>query len=69
MLYNVDLVTEVICHAVCGVFFSASLFRSGVITNIAKSLDILRQNLQSGINKEIAEIIRRYSDVCYHVIY
>lgn len=32
------------------------------ITNSAKSLDILRQNLQKSINKEIAEVIQKYMD-------
>ncbi|XP_055861411.1 mucin-5AC-like isoform X1 [Biomphalaria glabrata] len=36
--------------------------RAGVITNTAKSLDILRQNLQRAINKELTEIIKRYTD-------
>ncbi|CAL1535199.1 unnamed protein product [Lymnaea stagnalis] len=36
--------------------------RAGVITNTAKSLDVLRQNLQRNINKELTEIIKRYTE-------
>ncbi|XP_005110186.1 uncharacterized protein LOC101855298 [Aplysia californica] len=36
--------------------------RAGVIMSTAKSLDVLRQNLQRNINKEISEIIKRYTD-------
>ncbi|KAH9512908.1 hypothetical protein Btru_036983 [Bulinus truncatus] len=36
--------------------------RAGVITSTTKSLDILRQNLQRSINKELTEIIKRYTD-------
>ena len=38
-------------------------FRAGSITNTAKSLDLLRQNLQKHIDKEIDAIIQRYLDV------
>merc|ERR1719483_1684634 len=36
--------------------------RSGVVTSTAKSLDILRQTLQASINKEITEVIRKYTN-------
>lgn len=36
--------------------------RLGFITGTAKSLDILRQNMQKFINKEIDEIIQKYMD-------
>lgn len=34
--------------------------KSGCITSSAKSLDVLRQNLQKSINREIDEILQRY---------
>ncbi len=39
------------------------LSRAGSITNTAKSLDILRVNLQKFINKEIDGIVQKYMDV------
>ncbi|XP_050428548.1 deoxynucleotidyltransferase terminal-interacting protein 1 isoform X2 [Adelges cooleyi] len=38
----------------------ASKMRAKNLVNAAKSLDLLRQNLQSSINKEIDDIIRKY---------
>lgn len=38
-------------------------FRAGLITSTAKSLDILRQNVQRFINKEIDVIIQDYMEV------
>lgn len=37
--------------------------RGRPITNAAKSLDILRQNLQSSINKEIDAVLKKYLEV------
>lgn len=37
--------------------------RGRPITNAAKSLDILRQNLQSSINKEIDAVLKTYLEV------
>ena len=37
--------------------------RAGSITSAAKSLDILRQNLQKYINREIDDIVQRYLTV------
>jgi deoxynucleotidyltransferase terminal-interacting protein 1 len=37
--------------------------RGSCITSTAKSLDILRQNIQSAINKEIDTIIKKYLEV------
>jgi cellobiose-specific phosphotransferase system component IIB len=37
--------------------------RAGLITSTAKSLDILRQNIQKFINKEIDVIIKDYMEV------
>ena len=42
-------------------------FRAGCITSAAKSLDILRQNLQKSMNKEINEVIQRYLDKFFKV--
>ena len=38
-------------------------FRVGSIGNTAKSLDLIRQNLQKHINKEIDEVIQKYIKV------
>lgn len=40
-----------------------SRIRGRSVTNAAKSLDILRQNLQSSINKEIDAILKKYLEV------
>lgn len=40
-----------------------SKMRCRSITSAAKSLDILRQNLQATINKEIDLVIRKYLEV------
>ena len=37
--------------------------RAGLITSTAKTLDLLRQNLQKCINKEIDTIVKQYLDV------
>lgn len=34
------------------------------LVNAAKSLDLLRQNLQNSINKDIDHIIKKYLTVC-----
>lgn len=39
--------------------------RLGFITGTAKSLDILRQNMQKYINKEIDDIIQKYVDIFF----
>ncbi|GAB6026504.1 hypothetical protein CHUAL_012929 [Chamberlinius hualienensis] len=36
--------------------------RTGWVSSAAKSLDLVRQNLQQHINKEISEVIKRYTD-------
>lgn len=38
--------------------------RSGCITSPVKSLDLLRKNLQTAINKDIDNVIRKYLEVC-----
>lgn len=38
--------------------------QNGCIANPIKSLDILRKNIQSAINKDIDNIIRKYVEVC-----
>ena len=38
-------------------------FRAGCITSAARSLDILRQNLQKSINNDIQEVLKKYIDV------
>lgn len=43
--------------------------RAGLITSTAKSLDILRQNIQRFINKEIDVIIQDYMEVIRTVLY
>lgn len=47
----------------------AAKMRAKNFVNVAKSLDLLRQNLQSSINKEIDNVIRKYLTVrlinCY----
>lgn len=42
-----------------------SRLRNRSVTNAAKSLDILRQNLQASINKEIDAVLKKYLEVCY----
>ncbi len=39
------------------------VFRAGSITNTARSLDLLRQNLQKHMDKEIDAVIQKYLDV------
>lgn len=42
--------------------------RTGCITSPAKSLDILRKNLQSAINKDIDNVIKKYLEVCEYIL-
>uniref|UniRef100_A0A1B6CN46 Uncharacterized protein n=1 Tax=Clastoptera arizonana TaxID=38151 RepID=A0A1B6CN46_9HEMI len=42
-----------------------SRFRNRTITNAVKSLDILRQNLQTSINKEIDAVIKKYLETFF----
>lgn len=50
---------------ICSIFFC---HRAGLITSTAKSLDILRQNIQRFINKEIDVIIQDYMEVIRTVL-
>lgn len=45
--------------------------RSHCMPGPAKSLDLLRKNLQSAINKDIDAVIKKYLEVCkfYHIFY
>lgn len=38
--------------------------RAKNLVNAAKSLDLLRQNLQNSINKDIDNVIKKYLSVC-----
>lgn len=42
--------------------------RTYSITSPAKSLDLLRKNLQSAINKDIDNVIRKYLEVPVHTL-
>lgn len=42
---------------------SHSRIRGRCVTNASKSLDILRQNLQAAINKEIDAVLKKYLEV------
>ena len=46
-------------------FILLIIYRMGSITGTAKTLDLLRQNLQKWINKEIDGILQRYIDVSF----
>lgn len=37
--------------------------RSGCVTSPSKSLDILRKNLQSAINRDIDSVVKKYLEV------
>lgn len=41
-----------------------SYIRSGCITSPVKSLDLLRRNLQTAINKDIDNVVKKYLEVC-----
>lgn len=41
--------------------------RAHCMTGPAKSLDLLRKNLQSAINKDIDNVIKKYLEVCAHI--
>lgn len=43
---------------------TSNYMSAGCITSPAKSLDILRKNIQSAINKDIDNVIRKYLEVC-----
>lgn len=38
--------------------------RTGCITSPVKSLDLLRRNLQTAINKDIDNVVKKYLEVC-----
>jgi len=42
----------------------AAKMRAKNLVNAAKSLDLLRQNLQNSINKDIDNVIKKYLTVC-----
>ena len=39
------------------------VFRAGLISSAAKSLDLLRQNVQKDINRELEDIVQKYVEV------
>lgn len=39
------------------------------VVNAAKSLDILRQNIQSAINNDIDRVVKKYLDVSFYYSY
>ena len=48
------------------------VLRAGLICSAAKSLDLLRQNIQKDIGRELNQIVQKYVDVslwsiCVHV--
>ena len=45
------------------ILFISHRFRTCSITSAAKSLDLLRQNLQKSINKDIDKVIQSYIEV------
>lgn len=46
-----------------------SYLQTGCIKSPAKSLDLLRKNLQSAINKDIDNVIKKYLEVCLNLMF
>lgn len=47
----------------------AAKMRAKNLVNAAKSLDLLRQNLQNSINKDIDNVIKKYLTVCTDLLF
>lgn len=47
----------------------AAKMRGRNVVNAAKSLDLLRQNIQSAINNDIDRVIKKYLDVSVRIIH
>lgn len=67
--------TIILCSSLLRIIFTCivlPVLRAGLICSAAKSLDLLRQNIQKDIGRELNAIVQKYVDVslwsiCVHM--